>query len=194
METIRKANSLTIVLSILLLGCFSSVRPSKLRSDVDGFRGMKWGTEITSLRDMEKIEQEGSSFTDLVWYIKKGDPLTLGQAKLGNISYAFWEGSFESVWIDFEGDENLELLKKELFEQFGEVLESEELLKRIDKKARGEASAIEHPEVFYTWGGKNTEISLFYSKGGHKGNLSFISKKVSEERRTYEREKQKKKN
>ncbi len=181
-----------LVLGLLLASCFHSVRPAKVRSDVDGFRGMKWGTEITSLTDMEMIEQLGSPESDLAWYIRKGDPLTLGRAKLEKISYAFWEGGLESVWIDFKGDENWEALRKELFEQFGEVLESEELLKRVDKKARGDSSTIDHPEMFYAWGGKNTDISLFYSKQSHKGNLSFISKKISEERRTYERERQKK--
>jgi hypothetical protein len=40
-------------------------------------------------------------------------------------------------------------------------------------------------------GGKNTEIWLSYSKGRHKGTLTMNSRKISEGRRDYEKEKEK---
>jgi hypothetical protein len=142
---------------------------------------------------MEKAEQDKSSKSDLVWYTRKGDTLAIGEAKLKNISYSFWMGNFESVWIDFEGDENFKTLKKELFERFGNVLESEELIKKTDKRVEGEPSTIGHAEQFYAWWGKKTEMTLSYSKDRHKGILYINSRMISEERRAYEKEKEKEK-
>jgi hypothetical protein len=167
---IRKLKIIGIVFSIFLIGCSAPVRPSKPHPEQTGFRGIKWGTEVSSLTDMEKVEEEKSSNSDLAWYTKKEDPLTIGKAKLKGIFYGFWMGTLESVWIDFEGDENLEALKKELFEQFGKVPES--------------------VKPFYAWGDKETEMSLSYSRDRHKGALSIISRKISEERRGHKKQKE----
>jgi hypothetical protein len=190
-ESIEKVKILVIVFSIFLIGCFASTRSSKLRSDPDGFRDIKWGTEISTLKDMEKVEQDKSSNSDLIWYTRKGDPLAIGKARLENIFYSFWMGDFEGVWIGFRGDENFEALKKELFERFGKVLESEELMKKMDREAGEEPVTIRHGEEFYAWWGKNIEMTLSYSRDRHKGTLNITSKKISEERRAYEKQKRK---
>jgi hypothetical protein len=186
-----KIKILAILFSIFLLGCFASTRSSKLRADLDGFRDIKWGTEISALKDMEKVEPDRSSPPDLVWYTRNGDLLAIGRAEVRNIFYSFWMGTFEGVWIGFEGDENFETLKKELFERFGKVLESEELMRKMDGEAGREPSAIKHTEEFYAWWGKNMEMTLSYSKGRHQGTLSINSKKIGEERRAYEKQKKK---
>jgi hypothetical protein len=189
---------LTIVLGIILTGCFASTRPSKPLLDPDGFRDIKWGTEISTLKDMEKVQQDKSSIKDLVWYRRKGDSLAIGGAKLENIFYSFWMGEFESVWIDFEGEENFEALKKELFERFGKAREPEGSMGKMGKKARGERSLTEQSPTertgaFYTWWGENTEILLSYSKDRNKGTLTMNSRKIREERRDYEKQKEKEK-
>ncbi|HSB07330.1 MAG TPA: hypothetical protein VLK23_19295, partial [Thermodesulfobacteriota bacterium] len=120
---VRRVKILSILFSIFLISCAVPVRSSKPQAEQIGFRDIKWGTEISTLTDMERVREETSN-SDLVWYTRRGDTLAIGKAKLKNIFYAFWMGNFESVWIDFEGDENFEVLKKELFERFGEVRES----------------------------------------------------------------------
>ena len=187
----KKVKILAILFSVLLVGCFASTRSSKLRADLDGFRDIKWGTEISTLKDMEKVEPDKSSQPDLVWYTRKGDLLAIGRAELRNIFYSFWMGAFEGVWIGFEGDENFETLKKELFERFGKVLESEELMKKMGGEAGGDPPTVKHAEEFYAWWGKNMEMTLSYSKSRHQGTLSVNSKKMSEERRAYEKQKRK---
>jgi hypothetical protein len=167
---IRKLKIIGIVFSIFLIGCSVPARPSKPHPEQTGFRGITWGTEVSSLTDMEKVEEEKTSNSDLVWYTKKEDPLTIGKAKLKGIFYGFWMGMLESVWIDFEGDENLEALKSDLFAQFGNVPES--------------------VKPFYAWGDKETEMTLSYSKDRHKGALSIISRKISEDRRGYKKQKE----
>ena len=85
-EAMTRIKILTIISGIILIGCFASSRPSKpISSDPDGFRGIKWGTEISALNDMEKVEEDQSSNKDLVWYTRKGDTLAIGEARFKNI-------------------------------------------------------------------------------------------------------------
>jgi hypothetical protein len=187
----KKVKILIIVFTIFLIGCFASTRSSKPHSEPDGIRGIKWGTEISTLEDMERVEQGKSSNSDLVWYIREGDALTIGKAKLENIFYFFWMGNFESVWIDFKGDENFEILKKELFKLFGKTGGSEEYAGKRHKKAGIEPSKTEGEDFFHAWWGKNTDAVLSYSKDRHMGTLDIRSTIISEERRAYEKEKEK---
>jgi hypothetical protein len=191
-EVMKKVKILAILFTIFLIGCFASARHSKpLRSDPEGFGDVKWGTEIAMLKNMEKVEQDKSSIPDLVWYTRKGDTLAMGKAKLKNVFYSFWMGKFDSVWIDFEDDENFETLKKELFERFGKVRGSEAPMEKTQRGARGEPSAMNRIEGFYTWWGRNTEVLLSYSRDRHKGTLTINSTMISEERRAYEKQKEK---
>ena len=188
----KKIDAIAFVICIFFVSC-ASTRYSKPRSELDGFRGIKWGTEVTTLEGMEKVEQGKSSNADIVWYVRKGETLTFGKAKLENIFYSFWMGSFESVWIDFRGEENFDALKQELFERFGKVLESGELIKKTEKEPLMERSRTTRQgrEEFYFWDGKQMEMWLSYSKDRQKGTLSVNSKKISEERRSYEKQKEK---
>jgi hypothetical protein len=187
----KKVKVLAIAFSIFLTGCAGSTRHAKLRLEPDGFRDIKWGTEISALGDMEKVEQNKSVNSDLAWYVRKGDTLAIGKAKLENIFYSFWMGNFESVWIDFKGDENFETLKKELFERFGKARESEGSMEKMGKGARRERLPTERARAFYAWWGEMTEIFLSYSQDRHKGTLTMNSRKIREERREYEKEKEK---
>jgi len=181
-----------IALCVFLIGCASSTKHAKSRSDPDGFRDIKWGTEISTLKDMEEVEQDKSSGKDLVWYRRTGDTLTIGQARLESIFYSFWMGGSESVWIDFEGEENFEALKKELLEEFGKGRGPEGSTDKRGRRGRREQSLREGAGPFYAWLGKNTETWLAYSKDRHKGTLTINSRKISEKRRHYEKEKEKK--
>jgi hypothetical protein len=191
-EAMKKVKILTILFTIFLIGCFASAQHSKpLRSDPDGFKDIKWGTEIALLKNMEKVEQDKSSIPDLVWYTRKGDTLAIGKANLKTVFYSFWMGKFDSVWIDFEDDENFETLKKELFERFGKVRGAEAPMEKTQREARGEPSAMNRIEGFYAWWGRNTEVLFSYSRNRHKGTLTINSTIISEERRAYEKEKEK---
>ncbi len=189
----KKAKVLAVAFSVFLIGCAGSSRHVKTRSDPDGFRSIQWGTEISALGDMEKVEQDRSSNSDLTWYIRRSDVLAIGRAKLENIFYSFWMGSFEGVWIDFRGDENFETLKKELVERFGKARESEGSVETMRKGARGERLPTERAGTFYAWWGKKTDIFLTYSQDRHKGTLTMNSIEIREERRDREKEKEKEK-
>ena len=187
----REVRVFAIGFSILLIGCAATGRYNKPRSEPDGFGDIKWRAEISTLKDMDRVTQGKSSDADVAWYTRKGDTLAIGKAKLEKIFYSFWMGNFESVWIDFKGDENFVALRKELFERYGKALESEELVRRTEKGVEREPSGIPHAEQFYAWWGKNADISLSYSKDRHTGTLCINSKMMTDERRAYEKQKEK---
>ncbi len=182
---------LTIVFGIILIGCFAPPRPPMPRTDPEGFGDIKWGTGISMLKDMEGVEQDKSSGRGVVWYRRKGNTLAIGEAKLKNIFYSFWKGEFESVWIDFEGEDNLEALKKELFERFGKAREPEASMDKMGKRPRRERSPTERAGIFYAWWGKNTEMWLSFSEDLHKGTLTINSVRIREERKDYKKQKKK---
>jgi hypothetical protein len=190
-EAMKKVKILAILFTIFLIGCFASARSSKPRLDPDGFRGIKWGTEISTLKDLEKVKQDKSSDSDLVWYIRKEDTLAIGEAKLENIFYSFWLGNFESVWIDFKGEDNFEAIKKELVEQFGKPLSSEGIMKKMGERTGRELSPTERAGIFYAWWGKNTEMWLSFSEDLNKGTLTINSVRIREERKDYKKQKKK---
>jgi hypothetical protein len=71
-------------------------------------------------------------------------------------------------------------------------------MEKTGKKAREEQSPTEQspperPGAFYTWWGEKTEILFSYSKERNKGTLTMNSRKLREEKRDYEKQKEKEK-
>jgi hypothetical protein len=85
-------------------------------NEPDGFRGIKWGTRLTSLQGMKFII---TSDDNIKLYSKKTDQLTIGSAKLLSIVYGFWRDKLYSAQIRFKGYHNWEVIKGSLFEKFG---------------------------------------------------------------------------
>lgn len=87
-------------------------------SDPDGFRGIKWGTKIKKLSDMSPCQPSNAwkidyvfgrgdnpyprSEIDVTTYLRKNDPLIIGQVPLDRIEYAFWQGKLIGVEIVYD--------------------------------------------------------------------------------------------
>jgi len=87
-------------------------------SEPDGFRGLKWQTDIATLdplHTMEVIEILGP-FT---YYKKKNEDLYLVTVKLDDIIYEFWNGKFSGVIIKVRGNNQFQILKEYVFVRFG---------------------------------------------------------------------------
>jgi hypothetical protein len=87
-------------------------------SEPDGFRGMKWQTDIATLdplHTMEVIEIMGP----FVYYKKNKDDLRLVTVRVDNIIYEFWNGKFSGVIIKVRGDNQFQILKDYVFARFG---------------------------------------------------------------------------
>jgi hypothetical protein len=74
-------------------------------ADVDGFRGIKWGTALAALNGAEftKIPPFQGIAPDMETYQRTGEDLIVAGLKVDRIYYNFRKGKLVSVNIDFKG-------------------------------------------------------------------------------------------
>ena len=132
-------------------------------SEPDGFRGITWGTDISTLKDMTLVLAIDD---DVKRYQRKGDVLRIGEAKLDHIHYEFWKGKFYLVEIEAQGIENWNDLKRTMFTRFGE-----------GQNMPGEE---ENRLESYRWEGEKTAIIMIYDSTG--GGITISSIEIMDEK------------
>jgi hypothetical protein len=149
-----------IFVVIFILICFFQIKAwgidFKPSSEPDGFRGIKWGTYITTLKDMEHIRTDKGSETIEV-YKRKNDVLKIGGATLDNIEYWFWNKKFYIASLRAQGISNWVGLKEAVFEKFGKGWKHNEFMEE------------------YFWSGKITKMLMTYNEISKIGQLNFTS-------------------
>ena len=84
--------------------------------DPEGFRGMKWGTNLSEAAGMVvKEESEQSKYC-----VRSGDKMSIGGAKLTNLAYVFYKDRFCTVLITTKGLSDWLLLRDAVFAQYKE--------------------------------------------------------------------------
>jgi hypothetical protein len=129
-------------------------------SEPDGFRGIKWQTDVATLdplHTMEVIEIVGP-FT---YYRKNREDLRYGTADLTSVVYEFWNGQFSGVFLKVRGAEEFQKLKDYCFARFGEG-------------QRSEVYARMQVQDFY-YNGVKTRMTLKYSDMDREGELAMYS-------------------
>ncbi len=166
-----------IVLSILTIGLWSNssfaLDNFKPGSEPGGFRDIKWGTDISTLKDMEYLRTDQGSAGEIKVYIRKNDDLHIGAAKLEGIEYGFWGGKFFNVTILTEGYVNWCGLRDAIFEKFG----------------RGSQDKF----VEICWEGSITYMILEYNEILGAGWLLMFSEEIGKQVEAYEKQKAKEK-
>ncbi len=87
-------------------------------TEPDGFRGLKWQTDIATLdplHTMKVIEIMGP----FAYYKKKKEDQQLVTVKLDDVIYEFWNGKFSGVIIKVRGNNQCQVLKDYVFARFG---------------------------------------------------------------------------
>lgn len=84
-------------------------------NEPEGFRGVKWGSELSTLSGFRKVLGAG----DTVFYAREGEKEGIGAASVASIRYLFYKGQLRQVWIMAEGAGNFAALQSALFEAFG---------------------------------------------------------------------------
>jgi len=145
-------------LLILAIGTFS-INSFAFQNEPDGFRGIKWGTKIETLRNMIKYAVQG----DVVIYARHNDKLQIGSAELEGIYYFFWQDKFCSVSIKAKEDLNCIALKEEAVAKFGNGKQHSEYVEN------------------YTWGNISTgkTFMLFkYNRLSNEARFMMYSVKI----------------
>jgi len=119
----------------------------------DGFRGIKWGEDLSQVEGMKQIGKSAGSGV----YTKAGDELSMGGAELDKILYYTINNKFYAVRIYLkEGKSNWEALRADVVKKYGEGYE------------QGEGN--------YLYIGKDAGLNLRCNKNAGEYNLSIFSK------------------
>lgn len=156
---------ITLVIAVLLLPshgwAFFGCQLPCLGDDPGNFRGMWWGHHLSVAQDMRLVGPGGNDFGEL-YYVRKGDVLTYGDAKLEYVQYGFWRDIYSSVTFGTDGRRNWLALKRACFDNF-------EPWRQPDHRA----------ETFY-WVGKHSAMTLTYDDATRIGQLYIYSKAIYE--------------
>lgn len=157
----------------IILVSVALIIPLKVSAETDGFRGIKWGTDISTLKDMRYIRTD-PSYGGIKLYSRNGDELKIGGAVLESIEYGFWQGKFSNLLIEFKGFTNYSALKDATFEKFGAGHKPNKFMEE------------------YYWFGEITVMSIYYSEISSEGHLYMHSEEITKQQKRYEAEKAKK--
>jgi hypothetical protein len=99
--SIIKTNILGIVFIVFWISGFSLSQPMnnfKFGSEPKGFGDIKWGTELSALKDM-RFSRADPSYGGIDIYLRLVEDSRIGGASFKNIEYLFWKGKFSGVCI-----------------------------------------------------------------------------------------------
>lgn len=139
------------------------------QNEPDGFKGIKWGTDISTLHDMQfdRLDTTQTSYSGLSIYRKPGEKFSVGDMESNNIDYYFYKGKLIKVEIWFTcNDSQFDQLQKYCSSIYKEGQKTKEFY-WLD------------PEVRCFWMGDTTRLNLskYDSSPGTSNtcSLSFIS-------------------
>lgn len=112
-----KIISIFLLLAVVLLFPIHADADNEFNGapDLAGFRGMKWGTNVSDFQGLVKLNDD--PFVQR--YSKINDQLQIGGIGLEAIIYNFYKGRFMGVSIETRGTTEWKQLKGLVFERFG---------------------------------------------------------------------------
>ena len=128
-----------LLFTAILLICLPT-RLFAFQNEPDGFRGVKWGSDVSSLRMMQFIRDVTTDFGGISIYRNIDDEMKIGEATVQEIKYYFWRNKFFKITTSANDQMNALNLYRACMDNFGD---------RVD---------IYHDT--YTWTGKTTTVQL----------------------------------
>ena len=102
---------------IAIATTFLALNALAFQNEPDGFRGIRWGTPVSTLPDeFQRLDNEN---TPQKRYARKGDRQSIGNADLDVLIYTFYNDQFFSVFASASGPVNARALRDALESQFG---------------------------------------------------------------------------
>lgn len=82
-------------------------------NEPDGFRGIRWATDISELdQGWTEIAEHADG---VKFYTRSGDLLKIGEAEIRAPGYGFYKGKFFAAHIAFDSVTNFQKIKETLF-------------------------------------------------------------------------------
>jgi hypothetical protein len=153
---VRKVLTISLLLLFILSVTVVVAQPAqragsfKPNSEPDGFNGIKWGTELSSLKEMnlKQTLENGSAIFE-----RNNDDLRWGKAKLQTIQYGFRNYRLVDVYIAAEGRQSA-ALRKMMIQKYGEGYADRER---------------------YYWMGEKSIVTLHQERNSDKVRVLFTS-------------------
>jgi len=118
-----------------------------------GFSGIKWETELSSLKEMKLFTKE----SNVGYYLRGDDAYKLKSGKVIPIYYGFWKDKFYVVVVKTKQVSDWEALKESVFEKYG-----------------AGAKPFSNQEE-YLWVGKDATMALRYDSNSKSGTYYIRS-------------------
>ena len=157
-----------LYVTILAVGIILLTVPSVL-AQADGFRGIKWSTEFSTLESQMEYLRTDPSYGGIKLYRKLGDELKIGGAELISIEYGFWQNKFSHVAIRFVGFTNFTAVRDAAFERFGSGHQPNR-----------------HIQRYYWLNNTDANITVEYSEASRGGRMYMVSKQIGAEQKRFD--------
>ena len=152
--------NLGTLLFLLIISAYVAIPASAFKNEPDGFRGIKWGTNISELNDLLVAE----SGKDAVYCIRKNDTMKMGDASIDHIFYGFYKNRLFVVLVEYNGHLNFTKLKAILVDQYGKPEQPNQLMEK------------------YFWSGETVDIFFDYNEKSKNGNVYYAFRPIQQER------------
>ncbi len=145
MQTIKYIVSIAVVYFLSLNLTFAFTK------EPDGFRDLKWGTDISSLKGMVKVNPDS--------YRKENENLFYYNTKVNDILYFFSQGKLKQVTLRIQNlnSDNEKLIEEALTKDYGNP----------------EGPFCYDNECSFDWRGDKTQIIFSYSSVNREALITF---------------------
>ena len=157
-----KTNILGIVFLVFWisgLGLSQPLNNFKPGSEPDGFGDIKWGTDLSTLKNMKFLRVD-PSYGGIDIYVRAEEVSGIGRASLKSIEYQFRKWKFSGVCIITDGVSEYKSLKEAVFEVFG----------------KGNKPYTD--QEYYVWDGESTLMALELYPVGKRGLFWMMCKSI----------------
>lgn len=152
--------AVAVVLVMTVAGCFQKhLPPPTFPNEPDGFRGIKWGTDIARLPGMELVKNGGAE----KYYVRPDEKLKIGDAIVEKITYGFYRDEFFKVTISLKGLMNYMHMKETLTGLYGD-----------GDHVFGKS--------LYAWTGTKVNVVIEFNGVLNEGEVLYLYKPVMEKR------------
>lgn len=141
---------LAACLAFTILGCGSPAA-----KEPDGFRGIKWRAEVSSVSGLHQIGGQGN----VLLYEKNDDKLQMGKVRLDQVVYGFYKGRFYMGMVYFPSVG---------FKRIGEMM-----TRRLGKPAKPDNTPSK-----LLWDSDNVSVLLTLTNSPNQGRLVYIYKPI----------------
>lgn len=107
-------------LALTLIFAFLIPAHSFAWNEPDGFRGIRWETDIAELGKGWEETDHDQHGDGVKLYARSGDPLNIGDAEIRPPRYGFYKGKFYYVLMRFDSLSNFQKIKETLLAAYGE--------------------------------------------------------------------------